>query len=144
MIRHIVFFSAVDPQDVERIREGLMMLAEIPHSSHFEVGRNLQSDSIPGGRVDLVVYGEFADEAALAAYKAHPSTPIASPACALCAKCASRPISGPTEGTRPGLMRKSPDRKIFNFPWLPGPQAPPPQPPPHATAALRRSPHRIA
>lgn len=72
MIRHIVFFSAADPQDIERIREGLMMLAEIPHSSHFEVGRNLQSDSIPGTRVDLVVYGEFADEAALAAYKAHP------------------------------------------------------------------------
>ncbi|MEQ8899812.1 MAG: Dabb family protein [Roseovarius sp.] len=72
MIRHIVFFSAADPADIERIREGLMMLAEIPHSSHFEVGRNLQSDSISQERVDLVVYGEFADEAALAAYKAHP------------------------------------------------------------------------
>ncbi|WP_297771855.1 Dabb family protein [uncultured Roseovarius sp.] len=72
MIRHIVFFSAADPADIERIREGLMMLAEIPHSSHFEVGRNLQSDSISQERVDLVVYGEFADEDALAAYKAHP------------------------------------------------------------------------
>jgi len=72
MIRHIVFFSAADPEDVERIREGLMMLADIPHSSHFEVGRNLQSDTISADRVDLVVYAEFTDEAALAAYKAPP------------------------------------------------------------------------
>ncbi|MET4128844.1 Dabb family protein [Roseovarius sp. MBR-6] len=72
MIRHIVFFSAANPEDVDRIREGLMMLADIPHARHFEVGRNLQSDAIAGARVDLVVYAEFADEAALAAYKAHP------------------------------------------------------------------------
>jgi quinol monooxygenase YgiN len=49
-----------------------MMLADIPHARHFEVGRNLQSDAINGTRVDLVVYAEFEDEAALAAYKAHP------------------------------------------------------------------------
>ena len=73
MIRHIVFFSAADPEDVERIREGLMMLAEIPHARHFEVGHNLQSDTIAGARVDVVVYAEFEDEAALAAYKAHPT-----------------------------------------------------------------------
>lgn len=72
MIRHVVFFSAADPQDVQRIRDGLMMLARIPHAQHFEVGRNLQSDVIDGAQVDLVVYAEFADEAALAAYKAHP------------------------------------------------------------------------
>ncbi len=72
MIRHIVFFSAADPADVERIRDGLLMLADIPHASHFEVGRNLHSDAITGSRVDLVVYAEFVDEAALAAYKAHP------------------------------------------------------------------------
>lgn len=72
MIRHIVFFSATDPADVERIRDGLMMLAEIPHSSHFEVGRNLQRDTIDGARIDVVVYAEFPDEEALAAYKAHP------------------------------------------------------------------------
>src|SRR6056297_2855857 len=72
MIRHIVFFSAADPKDVDRIREGLMMLADIPHVSNYEVGRNLQSDAIPSERVDLVVYGEFENEAALAAFKAHP------------------------------------------------------------------------
>ena len=72
MIRHIVFFSATKREDVETIREGLMMLREIPHSQHFEVGRNLQSDQISGAQIDLVVYAEFEDEAALAAYKADP------------------------------------------------------------------------
>ncbi len=72
MIRHIVFFSAANPDQVDEIHDGLMMLAEIPHSQHFEVGRNLQSDPIAGDRVDLVVYAEFDDDAAIAAYKAHP------------------------------------------------------------------------
>jgi len=72
MIRHIVFFSASDPKDVETIREGLMMLSEIPHARHFEVGQNLRSDTITGPQVDVVVYAEFEDETALAAYKAHP------------------------------------------------------------------------
>ncbi len=73
MIRHIVFFSAADGVSVEEVREGLMMLADIPHSQHFEVGRNLQTDPIAGPAADLVVYAEFADEAALAAFKAHPT-----------------------------------------------------------------------
>lgn len=73
MIRHIVFFSARDPKDVEAIREGLLMLRDIPHSQHFEVGRNLRSDTISGPEVDVVVYAEFADQAALDAYKAHPT-----------------------------------------------------------------------
>ncbi len=72
MIRHIVFFSAKDAQDVEAIQNGLMMLADIPHSQHFEVGRNLQSDTISGPEIDVVVYAEFTDETALAAYKADP------------------------------------------------------------------------
>ena len=55
MIRHIVFFSATDPADVERIQKGLQMLGKIPHSQHFEVGRNLQSDQIAGARVEIEV-----------------------------------------------------------------------------------------
>ncbi|WP_369682720.1 Dabb family protein [Roseovarius sp. M141] len=55
------------------VREGLMMLATIPHSEHFEVGRNLQTDAISAEAPDLVVYAEFANEAALAAFKAHPT-----------------------------------------------------------------------
>ena len=72
MIRHIVFFSAANADDVEAIREGLMMLKEIPDAQHFEVGRNLRSDTITGPQIDVVVYAEFADEAALEAYKANP------------------------------------------------------------------------
>ena len=72
MIRHIVFFTARDPKDLDAIVEGLELLGTIPHSMHFEVVRNSKVDQI-GNDVDVVVYGEFADEAALAAYKAHPT-----------------------------------------------------------------------
>ena len=71
MIRHIVFFTAKDPADLDTIVEGLERLGQIPHSLHFEVTRNAKVDQI-GNDVDVVVYAEFADEAALAAYKAHP------------------------------------------------------------------------
>lgn len=71
MLRHIVFFSARNREDVERLYEGLLLLTQIPHG-RVEIGRNLAFDplSVP---VDLVVYGEFADEAELARYKAHPA-----------------------------------------------------------------------
>ena len=72
MIRHIVFFSAANAKDIEAIRDGLMMLKEIPDAQHFEVGKNLRSDTITGPQIDVVVYAEFTDEAALAAYKANP------------------------------------------------------------------------
>lgn len=70
-IRHVVFFSAKDKADITRIREGLSMLAQIPHSSKFEVVQNSGVDTL-SGEVDVVVYAEFADADALAAYKAHP------------------------------------------------------------------------
>ncbi|MDF2094588.1 Dabb family protein [Aquibaculum arenosum] len=72
MLRHIVFFSAKDPQDIERIQELLMQLGTIPSVRHFEVGQNIRRDQF-SSEVDLVVYGEFEDEAALQAYKAHPT-----------------------------------------------------------------------
>ena len=72
MIRHIVFFTARDRKDLDAIVEGLELLGTIPHSLHFEVVRNSKVDQI-GNDVDVVVYGEFADEAALAAYKTHPT-----------------------------------------------------------------------
>lgn len=71
MIRHIVFFTAKRPDEVETIRRELSRLGEIPHSLAFEVVANGKIDPF-GNEVDIVVYGEFADEAALAAYKAHP------------------------------------------------------------------------
>lgn len=70
-IRHVVFFSATDKADVARIVDGLSMLAQIPHSSTFEVVQNSGVDAL-SGEVDVVVYAEFTDAAALAAYKADP------------------------------------------------------------------------
>jgi len=70
MIRHIVFFTARDAQDLDKIRAGLSLLTAIPHAQKLEIGENVKTDQL-GNAVDLVVYGEFADAAALAAYKAH-------------------------------------------------------------------------
>jgi hypothetical protein len=72
MIRHIVLFSARDPEDVERIVTGLSILTTIPHARRLEVARNAKTDQL-GNAIDVVVYGEFDDEAALAAYKVHPA-----------------------------------------------------------------------
>lgn len=71
MIRHMVFFSAKDPADLERIEAGLKLLERIPAASLLEVRRNLARDQL-GNEIEIVVYGEFADQAALDAYKADP------------------------------------------------------------------------
>ncbi|MEQ1953620.1 Dabb family protein [Mesorhizobium sp. CN2-181] len=71
MIRHIVFFSAGSPENIGAVESGLRKLGRIPHSRLFEVSRNMKVDPI-GDDVDVVVYAEFENEAALAAYKAHP------------------------------------------------------------------------
>ena len=52
--------------------DGLRLLGTIPHVSHFEVTQNRKVDQI-GNDVDVVVYAEFDSEAALKAYKAHPT-----------------------------------------------------------------------
>ena len=71
LIRHIVFFSARRKEDVSTIQKGLSALAAIPHSTHFEVAVNEKVDPM-SDEVDVVVYAEFPDAAALEAYKAHP------------------------------------------------------------------------
>jgi len=71
VIRHIVFFSAKEDQDVDAVRTGLMALGQIPHSRLFEVQINSKVDPLCN-EIDVVVYAEFEDEAALNAYKAHP------------------------------------------------------------------------
>lgn len=71
MIRHIVFFTAKDPADIDAIHQGLKRLGEIKHSSKFEVTVNSKSDPL-SDVVDVVVYAEFANEAALNAYRADP------------------------------------------------------------------------
>jgi quinol monooxygenase YgiN len=70
MIRHIVFFTATS-DNLEDVRAGLSMLTANPHASLLEIGTNVKTDQWDR-EVDFVVYGEFENEAALAAYKAHP------------------------------------------------------------------------
>ena len=72
MIRHIVLFTAKDRKDLPEMIEGLKLLGTIPLVDHFEVTENTKVD-LYGNDVDVVVYAEFPDEAALAAYKAHPT-----------------------------------------------------------------------
>ncbi|KQZ96574.1 stress responsive protein [Mesorhizobium sp. Root157] len=71
MIRHIVFFSVKPAVDIETVRSGLMELGRIPHSRHFEVTVNRKVDLFSND-IDIVVYAEFDDEAALSAFKADP------------------------------------------------------------------------
>jgi hypothetical protein len=71
LIRHIVFFSVPMPQDRIAVLEGLALLTRIPHSLRLEIAENLRVDRFDN-EVDVVVYGEFANQADLAAYKAHP------------------------------------------------------------------------
>jgi Stress responsive A/B Barrel Domain len=70
MIRHIVLFSAKNETDIARVIDGLALLAKIPYARRFEIARNAKTDQIEN-KIDVVVYGEFDDETALAAYKAH-------------------------------------------------------------------------
>ncbi len=72
MIRHVVFFSVRDPADLATVEAGLKILESNPHALRLAIRRNLRRDGL-SGEVDLVVYGEFTDEAALDAYKAHPT-----------------------------------------------------------------------
>jgi hypothetical protein len=72
MIRHIIFFRAAKPEDARAVRDGLRDLQSIPAADRLEVEFNGRMDTW-SDEVDVVVYGEFADEAALAAFKAHPT-----------------------------------------------------------------------
>jgi quinol monooxygenase YgiN len=72
MIRHIAFLTVKHAEDFDRTRRLLNRLGEIPHALAFEVAANPGIDPI-GDAADIVVYGEFADEAAVAAWRAHPT-----------------------------------------------------------------------
>lgn len=72
MIRHIVFFSAKEPADLDEIEAGLRLLEGIAAAERLEVRRNLRRDQLAND-IDIVVYAEFADQAALDAYKADPA-----------------------------------------------------------------------
>lgn len=71
MIRHIVFFSVPDQGNMDAVMDGLRILQSIEHASVLEVIRNSKVDPW-SDEIDIVVYGEFKDAEALAAYKADP------------------------------------------------------------------------
>ena len=70
-IRHVVFFTVKDPADLPTILEGLKILGGIPGVRNFDVSQSSNTDPLTD-RVDVVVYGEFTNEAALTAYRNHP------------------------------------------------------------------------
>jgi len=72
MIRHIVFFSLKSPDQKANVIGRLQRLATIPGSTLFEVKANTKSDQF-GNDIDVVVYSEFPDLAALKEYKKHPT-----------------------------------------------------------------------
>lgn len=65
MIRHIVLFGARNKAQIDRIIEGLSPLAKIPYARRLEVSRNKKIDQL-GNDIDVVVYGEFDNEAEFA------------------------------------------------------------------------------
>jgi hypothetical protein len=71
MIRHIDFFTLKDPAQKADVVARLEQLGTIPGSNLFEVRANAKADQI-GNDIDIVVYSEFPDMAALRAYKKHP------------------------------------------------------------------------
>lgn len=71
MIRHIVFFSAKDPKDIELIATTLAGYSKIPGVINFEIGRNKKTDMLKND-VDIVLHAQFETEADLIAYKNHP------------------------------------------------------------------------
>lgn len=71
MIRHIVLFTARSPDEVDAVYNGLKPLETIRGNWTLNVTKNSKIDQI-GNDVDVVVYGEFPDEAALQVYKSDP------------------------------------------------------------------------
>jgi quinol monooxygenase YgiN len=72
VIRHVVFFSVPIAADRQAVEDGLKLLEANPHALTLTVRANRKGD-LWSNEVDFVVYGEFADEAALEAYRAHPT-----------------------------------------------------------------------
>ena len=71
MIKHIVLFSAKDPNDVPVIKAALEKMSSIPKISAFQVSYNSKKDEL-SKEIDIVLYSEFESWADLDAYQAHP------------------------------------------------------------------------
>ena len=72
MIRHIVFFTAKQQENVDAVYNGLKILETIPCKGTVCIHKNMKIDQIDN-TVDIVVEGIFADEHAMAEYKSHPT-----------------------------------------------------------------------
>ena len=72
MIKHIVAFSAKNPDDVPTIQEALEKMGAIPTVRHWEVSRNAKRDSLSKD-MDVVIYSEFDSWPDLEAFQAHPT-----------------------------------------------------------------------
>ncbi len=71
MIRHIVFFTAKKPEDIDTIYRALKTLEAIEGPKRLEVRKNSKIDHIEN-HIDVVVYGEFPNEEAIEQYKNDP------------------------------------------------------------------------
>lgn len=71
MIRHIVFFSAKNKEDAEKIATTLEGYSVIPGVKSLEIGRNQKVDGLAND-VDVVLNACFETAEDLAAYKEHP------------------------------------------------------------------------
>lgn len=71
MIRHIVFFSARNPDDIDTIVDTLRTYADIPGVEALEVSRNSRRDEL-SNEIDVVLHACFRNGEALEAYKRHP------------------------------------------------------------------------
>lgn len=72
MIRHIVLFTAKSPDLIDDVYRGLKQLETIEGNWLLRVTKNNKIDQIAND-IDVVVYGEFPDEAAIKTYKSHPT-----------------------------------------------------------------------
>lgn len=70
MIRHIVFFTAKDKADIDKIIDGLSLLYAIPNAFHLEIVRNRKIDQLSND-IDVIVYAEFNSDTEITAYKNH-------------------------------------------------------------------------
>lgn len=71
MIRHIVFFSAKDPKDIDIIANTLAGYVNIPGVINFELAKSRKIDALEND-VDIVLHAQFETQADLTAYKNHP------------------------------------------------------------------------
>ena len=71
MLHHVVMFSVSEAEHKQQVFDGLKLLEQIPHAETLQICHNVKADQLSDD-MDFVVFGRFADEAALDAYKAHP------------------------------------------------------------------------